>query len=81
MSKVTAICEGVDWTDASVDYLVLPEGMDIEKEQTACNKWYHETYVPALNQGQKLEYLSLVDWLLARGARRTTDEELEEYWS
>ena len=30
--KITAIHGGGDWCDASAEYLILPPGMDIEKE-------------------------------------------------
>jgi len=61
-----------------VDYLVIPGGIDVEAEKATWTKWYNDEYRPALRRNPKLRmaYITFVDWLLAAGARRTTDEEL-----
>ena len=61
--------------DASVEYLVLPDGMDIEKEHAAYREWYR-TYVAGQPHHQ---YKSLIQWLLERGARTPSDDELEVF--
>lgn len=72
--KITAIHSGGDWYDASAEYLVLPENMDIEKEARARQKWYKEKYcVGKLNT---TDYRTLAEWLIERGARYPTEEEL-----
>ena len=86
MPTITAIHGGGDWADASANYLILPEGMDIEVESEAWRKWYDEEYCPALraaNVARDLgsdvvypEFAGLFDWCIARGARTPTDDEL-----
>lgn len=74
--KITAIHGGGDWSDASADYLILPEGMDFEQEKAARERWYWEEYLSALQCGDKPEFLSMVGWLRKRGAVDPTDEHL-----
>jgi len=74
---ITAIHSGGDWYDASADYLVLPEGMDFEMERKQWQVWLAERYHTGLEAGtKKPPYLNLVQWLLQRGAREPTDDEL-----
>lgn len=77
MSKVWALHGGGDWADASAEYLILPEGLDIEAEAKAREKWYLEEYYPKVRTPERLKYLSLFDWLLKKGAREPTPDELE----
>jgi hypothetical protein len=75
-TKITAIHGGGDWADASAEYLILPDGMDIEAELRALDKWYKDVYLPAFRGGQNMKYQSAVDWLKARGAVEPTSEQL-----
>jgi len=75
--KITAIHGGGDWYDASVDYLVLPEGLDIQAEHLKWRNWIATEYY--LNQ-PSLKYKSFPDWLIEQGARHTTQEELVIFW-
>ena len=68
MTKITAVESGGDWHDASVNHLVLPDGMVFEHE---CRK-YREC-----DRSQAETFPSLHAWLVARGARVPTDDELE----
>lgn len=71
--KITAFFGGGDWYDASVDHLVLPDGLDLNAERQRYKTWYDDEYCKIDSQ-----YLSFVGWLESRcGARRPTDEELE----
>lgn len=77
MAKIWAIMDGGDWYDASVDFVILPEGVvwneDMMKKY---RKWVH-----ALAETQSYnEYKNLHDWLLGQGGRTPTKEELEEVW-
>lgn len=74
--KITAIHSGVDWADASAEYLILPDGMDFEVEMRAREKWYEDVYRPSFRAGKKLDYVSPTDWLKARGAVEPTKEQL-----
>ena len=78
--KIIAICGGGDWADASVEHLILPDDLDLDKEQTAHRTWYRDEYSPDTRSGKNLEYFSLVDWLKQRGAREPTEDELDVRW-
>jgi len=75
--KITAIHSGGDWYDASADYLILPEGMDITQEETAHRRWYDIEYIPNLSTPHRIGYISFVDWLKLKGAVEPTDDQLE----
>lgn len=75
--KITAIHGGSDWADASAEYIVLLEGMNIEEEKKAYRTWYEKEYVPALRADGKPQYITFVDWLISKGARKPSDDELE----
>lgn len=85
MNKITAIHGGGDWYDASVDYLVVPEGTDLDKESEKYQKWYREVYCTKSNidtygnfDGSKVKYMTFGGWLRANcGARDTQEDELE----
>lgn len=77
MSKITAIEGGGDWTDASVQYLVLPDGMDIGTEAMRRDLWLRMLKAPLADGGYSVRfYISLFDWLVERGARIPNDDEL-----
>ena len=73
--KIWAILGGGDWFDASVDHLILPEGIDIEKEYEKHQDWYNNEYCPPAIK--KIEYMDFTDWLKRLGAREPTKDELE----
>lgn len=76
MTKITAIEGGGDWADASVEYLVLPDWMDIAKEHAAYNEWYNNSYC---SDRIHHKYKSFCKWLLERGAREPNDDELDVF--
>ena len=76
MGRIVAILGGGDWVDASVEHLVIPDGMDLEKEKAAYDKWYRDEYYPG-----KSEYVNFAGWLRQRGARDTTKDEILEFWA
>ena len=75
MSKIVAIYEGGDWADANCKHYVIPEQMDLSKEQEKQREWY-STY-----KSGRDEYVSFEDRLLANGARKTTENEVTEFWN
>jgi len=80
MKKIWAICGGEDWCDASIDHLILPDGMDIkaEKEKHAREK---REYHLAKKNGKKYEWPgNFVKYLMSKGAIAPSEEQLEEYW-
>ena len=83
-SKITAIHGGGDWYDASVDYLVIPEGTDLDDEFKKYQKWYREIYCGRKNQdaygnaGKRMQYMTFGQWLRKNcNARDVTGDELE----
>jgi hypothetical protein len=79
MAKITAIHGGGDWYDASAEYLVLPDGMDIKAEASAWRVWYDTEYCPALRANKRPEYVTLYEWLKRKGARDPGDDELQGF--
>lgn len=78
MPRFIAVMGGADWADASVDHVVIPEGMNLEDEQSRWREWYHGTYCPLLHTDNRVDYVSFVDWIKREGARDAT--EIEEFW-
>ena len=83
---ITAIHSGGDWYDASAEYLVLPDGMNISDQKGDWRKWYKEVYCDDLRRtnkeygnGGKVIYISFCEWLKNHGARDVTDDELEVF--
>jgi len=77
MTKIIAIHGGGDWYDASADYVVLKGGMQIPHEKKLYDEWYNEEYCPAFRLGENPTFYTFPEWLIERGARRTTNKELE----
>lgn len=85
MNKIIAIMGGGDWADASVAHLVIPDGMNLDKEHDAYREWYQNKYLPALRRSRdvvhlKVKYITFANWLIKHGARQTTEEEVLEFW-
>ncbi len=79
MAKITAIHSGGDWADASAEYLILPDGADIETLYANYHKWYKTVYRPARKRGEQPSYFSFTEWALDHGAREATEDELEVF--
>lgn len=77
---IYAILDGGDWADASVDHLVVPDSMDIEKESVDWRVWYNKIYLPSLHVKGSLSYINFTEWLISKGAREPNDDELIEFW-
>ena len=73
MPKIIAIHGGDDWFDASANYVILPEGMDIQHEYEKYQDWYKNEY----SLSRKLKYMTFTEWLIKAGARETNNDELE----
>jgi hypothetical protein len=73
MTKIVQILSGGDWCDANSTNLVVPEGMDVNKELKNYQAW-------ALNVRERRDFRTFPEWLQERGARPTTDEEVLEIW-
>ena len=75
MMKITAIHGGGDWHDASAEYLIVPENINIEQEKNKWEEWYRTEYC-----NHNIEFINFKQWLINLGARETTDDELEIIW-
>ncbi len=75
--RIAAILGGGDWTDASVDHLILPDGMDVDAERTQWRAWYNDEYCPQLRAGRKPKYMGLCEWMISHGARLASEDEVE----
>lgn len=75
--KIWAICGGGDWYDASVEHVILPDGMNLKemrKERSKLMKEYHK-------RGSKGEWPgTFVEYLISKGAVVPSEEQLEEFW-
>ena len=75
MNKIYAILGGGDWYDASVDHIILPEGVKIDEAKAQYSEWLRNKF---RNPGER--YRSFPGWLCEFvGARRPTSDELEEF--
>jgi len=93
--RIVALYSGSDWCDASVDHLVIPEDLNLDEAYKRYKEWYSTVYKPNLDSRRyKPWYLALGKeikgevkfrtfraWLVdEEGARRTEDDEVEEWW-
>jgi hypothetical protein len=67
MGKLVALISGGDWADASVQHLVLPDGMDLEVEKVEYLK----------TGGYRKSGKFFDDWLISRGATAPSEEQLQ----
>jgi len=83
MSKIVAIMDGGDWYDASVEHLIVPDGVNLGAEARKWRRWYRDIYCPHLRQGGSTsEFMSFSGWLTSKcGARETEGEEVIEFWA
>lgn len=80
-AMITAICSGGDWTDASVDHVVMLVVTPLERLQKEWRVWYEGTYLPALRQDKKPTFYTFSEWLIEKGyARKVKAVELEVYY-
>lgn len=79
MTKIWAIHSGGDWHDASAEYLVLPDGMNLEDEKKLWEKWYRDEYCRALRKGARPEFVSFTGQLRAKGATDPSKDQLEVF--
>lgn len=75
--KIWAICGG-DWYDASVDYLILPDGMCVKEEKKKYGEWYQNMY--RKQQRGAVTFMRFADWLIKAGATIPSEDVLEEFW-
>ena len=75
--KITAIMGGGDWADASVHFVILPEGKRVQSFCGEYDRWL---------QGYRLapkgsKFYTFPEWLKEfAGATEPTEDQLEEYW-
>lgn len=78
--KIWAICSGGDWYDASISYLILPDGMNIEAEHRERVRLLQEYHLAKRN-GRDAEWPgSFTEHLISKGAIVPSEDVLEEYW-
>lgn len=71
--KISAIHQGCDWNDATADYLIIPEGINVREEERKRSEWWKSVWGDKTTQ-----YLNLKEWLLKiPGVREPTKDELE----
>lgn len=76
MSKLVAILGGGDWADASVDFLMLPDDINLDDAKQAWREWYR-TYDPYA----KPTYMPFVEFVKKRySATEPDDTQLTVYW-
>lgn len=80
MSRIVALMSGGDWYDASVEHLVIQDDVILELEYKLYRAWYEDKYCPALRSQNRIDFMTFSQWLINKGARETTDNEVLEYW-
>lgn len=79
--KIWAICSGSSWYDANVEYLILPDEMDLRQERIEQERALRKHHLDR-RQGKKSKCPeTLFEWLINKGAVVPTDNVLEEFWS
>jgi len=77
---ITAIYSGSDWSDANVSHVILPAGTTIVKEEAAWRAWYEDVYCKQPKPlGSIKKYKTLAEFIVERGGRVPTENELEIY--
>ena len=79
MSKIWAICGGGDWFDASINHVILPDGMSMQKVHEEYKDWLDE-YRDCRNCGKPIEYMTFTEYVLSIGGREPSKDVLEEWW-
>ena len=54
--KLIAIQSGGDWTDASVDHLLIPSDLNLSEAKKQYRAWYQDVYVPNIAAGGFLTF-------------------------
>ena len=75
-----AIMSGGDWTDASVEHLVISKSVDLDNEMALYKSWYYEEYCKRFEEGRQVEYITFSQWLKRKGAKEPPKNMLIEYW-
>lgn len=79
--KVWALLGGGDWADASVNFVILPKGVDIEKEDKNYKAWLHDVWWNKDLPASHKDWMNFQDWLIKRcGGREPRDCELETFF-
>lgn len=78
MSRLVAIKRGEGWSDASVEFLTIPDGMDLAAENAAWEKWLRTVYIPRIGTLDRAEYITFAQWLVEKGATVAEVEEVME---
>ena len=71
-----ALIGGGDWSDASVCHLVVTDDMDIVSEKKLYRDWYAKIYLPELKMNGQPHFMSFERWLLDRGAKNATENDI-----
>lgn len=86
MARLVAIEGGEDWSDASVDYLVVPDEVNLDVARAAQRHWYELVYLPAFRAHANnrspfiVAYLGLPQFLIEYyGARNAEDSDIEVF--
>jgi len=66
--------------DASVDHLVIQDDVILDIEYALYEAWYKDKYYPALRSQNRIDFMTFPQWLISKGARETTNEEVLEYY-
>lgn len=84
MSRLVAVLGGGDWADASVDFLKVPDRLDLVAAKARWQAWYDTTYLPALrewqrNSGGAPTFLTFSNWLAQREGCEANPDEIETF--
>lgn len=75
--RLVTFISGGDWTDASFAYGWVKEGVDLEAEKKLYWQWYRDEYMPQKTAGKKIEFISLLGFLVNKGLA-VLETEIEE---
>lgn len=72
--RIIAVMNGGDWTDAGVDWIEIPDDMDLKEMHRQYRTWYAKY----LSSGGKEPFLDFPEFLKTKGA--TDTDKVEEFW-
>jgi len=58
------------------EYLKIPDNMNLDKCIADWRQWYDEIYRPNRLDERPVQFISFTEWLLDKGAVRTTDDDI-----
>jgi len=86
MTKLVAILGGGDWTDASVEHVVINDDVDLDEQKLLYDNWYKTVYRVQMSEWadgkvKKPEWFSFSEYLVKNEfARKANENDVVEFF-